>query len=378
MYSYIQAIKQALIYFPILAIIFTIPYIIYNYKKYGSILSLRAWIIYSFILYLLCVYCLVILPLPTPEKALELTAYRTQLIPFNFMADIIKHAHIQISNPKSYLGLINNWAFLTTIFNIFMTLPFGFYLKYYFQNTLKSTLIKTFLLSLFFELTQLSGLYFIYRANYRLFDVDDLITNTLGGLIGFLLATFLSRFLPSRTEIDQKSYSRSQKVSLLRRLVAMGFDTVGVTIFGLLFSQFFFKSFNFLTFPVLTISYLTISAVIFKGRTFGFLMTNLKITSIDDPNNNPVKWYQYLLRFIYFFVQFAFIPLLIIQLVILSIENISLNEESAVIIIFISGLLYLFYLGVMSIFVALHKPLAYEKFSKTQLENTLTKKVPKR
>ena len=202
MYSYVQAIKQALVYFPILAVIFTVPYIIYNYKKYGSILSLRIWIIYSFILYLLCVYCLVILPLPTPEKALKLTTYHTQLMPFNFIVDIFKHTHIQISDPQSYFSLINNWAFLTTIFNIFMTLPFGFYLKYYFQNTLKSTILKTFLLSLFFELTQLSGLYFIYRANYRLFDVDDLITNTLGGAIGFLLAFFFSHFLPSRTEID--------------------------------------------------------------------------------------------------------------------------------------------------------------------------------
>ena len=33
--------------------------------------------------------------------------------------------------------------------------------------------IFSFLLSLFFEVTQLTGLYFLYPGSYRLFDVDD-------------------------------------------------------------------------------------------------------------------------------------------------------------------------------------------------------------
>ena len=49
------------------------------------------------------------------------------------------------------------------------------------------TMIASFCLSLFFELTQLSGLYFIYPRPYRLFDVNDLVTNTLGGIIGFVV-----------------------------------------------------------------------------------------------------------------------------------------------------------------------------------------------
>ena len=112
-----------------------------------------------------------------------------------------------------------------------MTLPFGFYLRYYFQNRLKQIIVKTFLLSLFFELTQLSGLYFIYSGNYRLFDVDDLITNTLGGVFGFLLANLLANFLPTRAEIDQKSFDRSKKISLLRRLIALTFDSIASILF---------------------------------------------------------------------------------------------------------------------------------------------------
>ncbi|GAA0226871.1 hypothetical protein GCM10008921_09530 [Metaclostridioides mangenotii] len=65
-------------------------------------------------------------------------------------------------------------------------MPLGISLRYFFKRNLKQTLIITFLVSLFFELTQLTGLYGIYIAPYRIFDVDDLMLNKLGGYIGYL------------------------------------------------------------------------------------------------------------------------------------------------------------------------------------------------
>ena len=47
MQTYVDSIQQAAYIFPPLALAFTIPYLIYDYKKYGSIMSLRLWIIYS-------------------------------------------------------------------------------------------------------------------------------------------------------------------------------------------------------------------------------------------------------------------------------------------------------------------------------------------
>ena len=41
---------------------------ILNYRKYGSVNKLRVLIFYSFMLYLMTVYLLVILPLPDPSK----------------------------------------------------------------------------------------------------------------------------------------------------------------------------------------------------------------------------------------------------------------------------------------------------------------------
>ncbi|MCZ3394386.1 VanZ family protein, partial [Enterococcus faecium] len=92
-------------------------------------------------------------------------------------------------------------------------------------------------LSLFFELTQLSGLYGIYPRPYRLFDVDDLILNTFGAFVGGLITPFLVKAFPTREQIDRRSYDQGHKVTVLRRLVALIFDYLVVgTIVGIFLS----------------------------------------------------------------------------------------------------------------------------------------------
>lgn len=219
MSQYLEALRQAMVIYPMIVVLFTVPYIAWSYHKYGSVLSLRVLIVYSFLLYLLCVYCLVILPLPTPEKAATLHGHKAQLIPFSFLADIVKQAEIQPGQPASWLHIFTGSAFWTTIFNLFMTMPFGVYLRYYFCYHWRKTLQLSFLLSLFFELTQLSGLYFVYPGSYRLFDVDDLIVNTAGSMIGFALAGPVSRLLPTRQELDTVSFQRGASISFTRRVL---------------------------------------------------------------------------------------------------------------------------------------------------------------
>ena len=131
--GYIEALEQAAILFPILAVLFTIPYIAWNYHKYGSVLSLRILIVYSFILYMLCAYCLVILPLPTGEAAANLSGHQAQLVPFTFLGDIARESDAVLSQPRTWLTVFNSNAFLTTLFNLFLTMPFGMYLRYYFR-----------------------------------------------------------------------------------------------------------------------------------------------------------------------------------------------------------------------------------------------------
>jgi len=228
--GYLISIKVALILFPILAFLITLPYMIANYRKYGSVNKLRTLIFYSFILYLLTVYFLVILPLPNPESVHTTYAENLNLIPFSFVADFIKNSPFILTDSSTWIAAIKHPTFYVPAFNVLMLIPFGIYLRYYFKCSLKKTLLLTAILSLFFELTQLSGLYFIYSGPYRLADVDDIIQNTIGGYVGYFLGWFATWLLPSREEIDEKSLEAGSRVSATRVSLSLIIDAVIIRI----------------------------------------------------------------------------------------------------------------------------------------------------
>ena len=272
--SYVEAIKTAIIAFPFIALIFTIPFMLYNYHKYGSIHFLRVFIIYTFILYLITIYFLVILPLPTFEEALKNTGPYINTIPFKFIVDLIHETPFVWNDLSTYIKAIIDPSFYVVVFNIVMFVPFGMYLRYYFKCSFKKTVLYSLLLSLFFELTQLTGLYFIYPNPYRLCDIDDLIQNTLGGVLGFLIMGALDHYLPTREKIDEESLKMGEQVSGLRRITVFFLDLVLYFIFTVLLSIFthnrwlFFISFGI---------YYVLIPLIRGNATIGMRFLNVKM-----------------------------------------------------------------------------------------------------
>lgn len=74
----------------------------------------------------------------------------------------------------------------TTVLNIILFIPLGFLLPLIWDNfrSAKNTILFGFGLSLVIEISQI----FTYRAT----DIDDLITNTVGTLLGYLIARFVN------------------------------------------------------------------------------------------------------------------------------------------------------------------------------------------
>lgn len=370
MASYQNVIFQAILIFPIIAFIFSLPYIIYNYNKYGSFLSIRIAIVYSFILYLICAYSLVILPLPSIVYVASLTTPRMQLVPFQFISDILATTSFSISDPSTYLSTLNTPAVYQVLFNIAMCIPFGMYLRYYFKCSFKKTALFTLLLSLFFELTQLSGLYFIYPRSYRIFDIDDLLINTLGGVIGYALMTPFMKFLPTRDEIDKVSYERGMHVSLPRRSLALLLDyTVIIIIYVILTWILRFLDITYVhILSLITLLYFTLTTLISKGFTLGKRITKTKIVSI---NNEPIKWYQFIIRYICLYVCIDIVPLYLNEYITMLYDHNKLHLNSYMIF---SGLIFaiiIIYLFFAAIEIATHKRLFYERLSKTKIVSTI-------
>lgn len=367
MEMYFLPIIKSFIVFPVIAFFFTLPYIIWQYHKYGSLPFLRSVIVYSFILYLLSAYFLVILPLPDYDTVANLNTPVMQLKPFSFLFDIVNHTSLGEPIADTNDIFSHNFMFFQAFFNILLTIPFGVYLRYYFRCNFKKTFLYTFLLTLFFEVTQLTGLYFIYPRPYRIFDVDDLLLNTIGGILGYFICGMFIKILPSREEIDQKALEQGMKVSIIKRTVAFLFDFTIYFILILIFSIIFtvlFKKINLLIVFLLFIIYYIVIPIFTRGFTIGNLFLNLKI----EGEEQTTKPYQIFLRnFILYFVYLASPFYLFLGLISYG----TLKNRETIIVMILYLLVFFIKIVIDYVKAILNKPLLYERISKTRIKSTI-------
>ncbi len=358
--NYVTAIKTAIFVFPIIAFLFTIPFILHQYHKYGSINRYRALIIYSFILYLIVIYFLVILPLPN-IKDVSIPKGRTMnLVPFAFVSDFLTNSSFLFNDSSTYLKAFSEPSFYVAAFNILMTIPFGMYLRYYFKCSFKKVFLCGFLLSLFFELTQLTGLYFIYPYPYRLFDVDDLILNTFGSLLGYLLFGIIKGILPTREQIDKISLEKGKSVSGFRRLTSFCLDILICLVLyvgiSLVFNNKFLKY-------ILLFTYFVIIPYFYNGKTLGSSFLKLRL---EFPNKTFLRL-SLRLVFLYFYYFFFNYFILTFGFSLINYFNLEKELYLVLLLIFISMLFYfinIFYLIVKN-------KLFYDRLFKTKYISTI-------
>ena len=299
MQVYTIAIKAGIILFPVIALLITLPYMIKEYRKYGSVLPFKSLITYSFVLYLLIAFFLVILPLPKIEYVKTLKTPYINLEPFRFIREINSYSSLVINDFSTYLPALKHSVLYTNIFNILLTVPFGIYLRYYFKRKWYETVILSFLLSLFFELTQLSGLYGIYPRPYRIFDVDDLIVNTFGGLFGFILCPLLTFLFPTREKMDLEAIEKGYNVSHTRRFIANFLD---LSIYSLIIFILIIDGINItiLQYFLFYYFYLLIFSIIFKGATPGKKIVKIKVVCRDLKFHLENIYIRYSVRYVIF------------------------------------------------------------------------------
>ena len=226
--AYINDIITGLLIFPLIAALITLPYVGYQYIKHGLVSKHRICIIYSFILYMLIAFFLISLPLPDWASITGNTWQdHINLIPFR---QIYLYWHNKALNPVSLMGYLVSMLFWQLLFNILLTVPFGLYLRYYFKLSLKRTVLYSFLLSLLYETSQITGLFGIFSEPYRLADVEDIICNTLGGVIGWQIAYVFTKVLPGRNENNATYRIAGTRITEMRRLWAALFDYACSTV----------------------------------------------------------------------------------------------------------------------------------------------------
>lgn len=312
MSSYVNNVVVAALLFPLIAAVLSLPYAIYQYRRFGSISGWKTFLVFSLIFYLICAYFMVILPLPADRTAFYANAAHPQLNPF-YALDIMAPAlgRLDVTSPGSWLAFLKNPTVYTTLFNVLLTLPFGVYLRYLFDRPWWQALLAGFGLSLFFEISQVTGLFGLYAHPYRLFDVDDLITNTTGTVLGSLVAIPLCHFLPSIDEVEERALERgAAHTSFSRRLVAFVIDMV-VCSLALAVLRFAFPGADDtapghigLLMAATGITFMLVP-IVTRGQTVGHAIVRLRVVR---PDGSSARWWSYVVRYGLLFWAFLLLP----------------------------------------------------------------------
>ena len=294
MQTYLNNVFVAAVLFPVISAVLALPYAIYQYRSFGSISVWKTFLVFTFIFYLMCAYFMVILPLPADRTAFVASAAVPQLQPGLFLGGMRSAAAwLDPASPASWARWLASPSVYTVLFNVLLTMPFGIYLRYLFQRRWWQVLILGFLFSLFFEVSQVTGLFGIYEHPYRLFDVDDLITNTTGAMLGFWVSFPLCAFLPDIDDVEEAAIERgAAHTTFTRRLVAFIVDAAvtAAVFFGLrallpeLFSTdtgrigalFIATGVAFMLVPMAT-----------RGQTIGHKACGLRVVRPDGSSARP-------------------------------------------------------------------------------------------
>ena len=209
----------------LLALVLLVPYVAVQYRRRGTLGPGRVMLAFAALVYALALVAYVLLPLPEVGPGFcEVYGVDPQLRPFQFVADTIREG---TATPAA---LATNPALLGVGLNIMLFVPFGALFRYLASRSIVTTTVAGAALSLLVELTQLTGVWTLFPCAYRLFDVDDLITNTVGALIGAAVVAPLLRLIPGQHVEGPPQMPRPLTVG--RRLLGMLCDVLAVVLTG--------------------------------------------------------------------------------------------------------------------------------------------------
>lgn len=288
---------------PFVALVFALPYTVYGYVRTKNVDVWRCTYLYTFCLYFLCAYFVTWLPLPTAKtlENLKPMSEFIQLVPFQSFMDIERET------------LLRDLAII--LFNVAMTMPLGYFLREFFHVSLKKAVLAGFLTSLLYEITQLTGLFFIYPRAYRIFDIDDLIINTLGAYLGYVIAPLISGLFPKVSDKKNHRLVQGSEVAFVQRAIAAAIDFLVVLAAAVLIiicvpalQTPMTSRESLMRFPLFFVFFIVIAAVysfLLKGHTLGYRLTGLRLMTGNGLAANRM---QCLMRILLMYVCVFAIP----------------------------------------------------------------------
>ncbi|PSL54522.1 glycopeptide antibiotics resistance protein [Saccharothrix carnea] len=217
--SYLESVRTGFAAFVGVGVLVLLPLVALHYYRFGRVEPRRALVLYGLLAYGLVALALIFLPFPTRvctgEEMLSTT-------PFRWVTDMRNNL---AANGRSGPGaVVTSTVFLQQVFNVALFVPLGVVLRKAYGRGPLAVVAIGLGISLAVEVVQYTGNLGAYACPYRIADVDDLISNTTGSLLGWMIAP-VALVVPAVPHPDA-STAPPDTVTVPRRLVALVVDVV--------------------------------------------------------------------------------------------------------------------------------------------------------
>lgn len=190
---WLDSLNISLLLFLGITAMFLVPWVRHLYVRYGKFRSLAGALSAAFGLYVCALVGFTLFPLPDEQSIQACTDWlgRAQLTVGGSLSEM--------AGVFSERGIVSGFlstTFLQIAFNIVFFVPLGMFCAYRWSRGIISTGFIGLGVSLAIEITQGTALWWLYPCPYRLADVDDLILNTSGALLGWVAIVVVRKKLP--------------------------------------------------------------------------------------------------------------------------------------------------------------------------------------
>lgn len=203
-----------------------------QYRRHGRLSWRRTITTAAAALYGFGLFSYTMLPLPATRSAYCSPGMdrAPQLSPGHFI-----HDFADVYAQVGLRGLATSFTLWQVLFNIILFMPLGILAVRWLRGNVFTAMVLGLAASLAIELTQYTGIWGLYTCAYRVADVDDLIMNTFGALLGAIVAYLpIFAFLSAPRE-PRAVHAPPRPVTRMRRALADFFDTsfTGAAVFAI-------------------------------------------------------------------------------------------------------------------------------------------------
>jgi glycopeptide antibiotics resistance protein len=195
-----------------------IPTLAWESRRFGRLRLWRTVAAGAAAVYGVTLLVYVFLPFPAADWCETNVSPSPELRPFHSI-DEIRTA----TEGLSVIEALGTFAVLQVVMNVALFVPWGAFSRRLFGRAWWVGVLSAFLMSVFIEVSQGTAMWGFFDCAYRTADVDDVITNTFGALVGVALAPALLFWVPE-VGPDVARREEPKPVTRRRRLAGMAVD----------------------------------------------------------------------------------------------------------------------------------------------------------